>query len=184
MLVQVASFHCLPLFAAWNIKRCLIGKRNELVLYVDRFLLYLLLVWIFSFIDNDVFQPVQFFWVPAIGSYTGTNLPTRVNGKLIPKDQVCCSLASFFHAEFECPQGLCPEETVVQKMAANKRSSMGINTSLFIKRPCQPEWLKGSWVLNVFPSWLAALECSWVAFLPSQYLSGDGTVADIWISVY
>lgn len=183
MLVQVASFHCLPLFAAWNIKRHLIGRRSELVLHVDRFLLYLLLVWIFSFIDNDVFQPVQCFWVPAIGSYTGTNLPTRVNGKLIPKDQICCSLASFFHAGFECPQGLCPKETVVQKMAANKRS-MGINTSLCLKRPCQPEWLKRYWVLNVFPSCLAALECSWVAFLSSHCLSGDGTVADIWISVY
>lgn len=38
---------------------------------------------ILSSIDNDVLQPVWFFRVPAIGPHTGTNLPTRVNGKLI-----------------------------------------------------------------------------------------------------
>lgn len=112
----------------------LAGRRNELGLYVDSFFLCCSAICMFFVIDNDVLQPVQFLGVPATGPYTGANLPTRVNGKFIQKQIVCGSLILLFCTESERPQCLCPEETAVQKMAAEKRRCMGMNASLFHKR--------------------------------------------------
>ena len=116
---------------------------------------------VFSVIDNDVLQSVQFFWVPATGPYTGANLPTRVNGKLIQKEIECGSLVLLFCIGFQCFQYLCPEEMAVQKTAADKRRCMGMNTSLFYNtegfsarvasKICRP---------SACPSWLAFLSVS------------------------
>lgn len=124
----------LPFFVPWNSNRDLTGKRNELRLYVDSFLLCCPAICIFSVIDNDVLQPVQFFWVPATGPYPGANLPTRVNGKFIQNKIVRGLLVLLFCTGFECLQCLCPEEMAVQKLATDKRRCMGMSPSLFYKR--------------------------------------------------